>query len=98
MKRRIPVEAELLTEPGLGLDVADLVRSAVRTPDVAALTLAVDVIGIYWIGKRPEAVTTKEGFPTAVRDAPWISGIADKHSVVLETSIYPVGIGVVGAD
>ena len=72
---------------GSGLIGTRLVRLAIHPPDLAALRLGVDVVGIARIGEHPEAVAAVEVFPAAAGDAARIRRVADPRAVVLQAAV-----------
>src|SRR5438067_445939 len=96
--RRVPIVAQLLLVPALGLDIALLERLAVDPRDVPALIFGVSEVGVRRIGEGPEAVAAEQILPAAVGDAAGIFLIADPRAVVLQAAVDLVRVLVVGAD
>jgi hypothetical protein len=89
---RVPVEAQLLLfVTGERLDVARLVGLAVNAPDVAALRLGVDVVGVFGVGEHPEAVAAVHVLPLRVADAAGVGRVADPGRVVLQPAVDAEG-------
>ena len=73
-------------------------RVAIHPADVAALVLGVEVIGIGRIGKHPETVAAVHVFPLRVGDSAGILRFAHPRTVVLQSAVDAIRIGVVHAD
>src|SRR4029077_15815561 len=86
---RVPVEAELpLLVARERLDAARLVRLAVDAPDLPALILRVDVVGIGGVDEHPEAVAVVHVLPLTVRDAARVLRLTDPRAVVLQAAVH----------
>jgi len=73
-------------------------RVAIHPPDLAALILGIDVIGIGRIRKHPEAVPVVHIFPLRVGDAARVLRLAHKRAVILQTAVNAVRIFVIHAN
>ena len=65
--------------------------------DEAALIFGVDVIRISWIDEGVKTVAVKNVFPLRVGDAAGIFRLANPATVILQSAVNPIRIGVVHA-
>ena len=93
--RRVPVEMQLLVVACFRLNVAHRASPPVESCDVAPLSLRVNRLGVGGIRNRPESVAVWNCFPSGIRDASRMRGVADPGAVVLQSAVDLVRIPIV---
>ena len=98
VNRSVPVEAKLaFAVVRLRFNRAGFQRNAIHAPNLSALRLGVNIVGVGRVRKNPKAVAAEKVFPTAVRDSTRVSRISHPHAVVLQPAENVIWIGCVNA-
>ena len=98
-QRRVPIEAQLrLAVPRVRLNGARFVRDTVHPLDFPALRLHIDVSRVGGIFPHPEAVAAAHVLPARIAHAAGIGRIAHPATVVLQTAVHAIRLGIIRAD